>query len=790
MTFQRSQSFYGRSASAGPLTRTRSFTGGYAHDFPKKGPTDRSDSIPSKETAIKKTPQKLFLATVSPLRFSPRQKKKKFSLHSLLTTAKECGQNEQSSPNRQRLTTPKEKLLATRSSPRLLKKRSFSCIGFSSVPFPGVQDKKLDRLRTKPKSFEGTNHKSPLMEDVCSGDVFQESLRRTPKKENADKISDVRKITPKFTQSHPEKRTPLKDNQMDDCVVRLTPLRHHLKSPVQVSPKMVTHRPSSCSKDLNQPGCTIESSRHLEGSASAPNANLGTPVKRDIIPAVRSSPRLLSKWDIPESSKETGASSYKSSNLKSKDEKKANPSSVISAKSSREDLTQSRTPVKDCPFDDCVVLLTPIRRPLTSPVHVRSQEKNPSTETVSVDAANSLLSKDVSNPTTSPRLSPCTAMSSALDALKERKLSKYFPVVNSESTCASSKNEGTEWFNRVGTLMEKNDKCRDTSAAPEGHAPLIQGAVKSPPRLTRASTTAAQLLSNQRPQNFTPPPKKVKKKSHGLSNSPAETKRLSPLNQILRQQKRKRCVSSSPADKRSRERVEVRARDTSCTPRRIPREETKKRKSTRGKDSDQLSVLNVSCPVVIEDNSRSSEEGDDWLREMEKEFDRSMAEEGEVAKSPPTKKRRIHKSVVFGGKGAEKESSKKQKNRSMNSSLSSDASYEEDDEVFQSPAALASSLCLRRRNLSKTPLSASSIQVLQESPILFDSKLSLPTSVRAQICSDMSTNSEEYNRKGRLSRRKVVDESVDREASVTEALIDDQEEPIGAHLRKRLKLNT
>lgn len=788
MTFQRSQSFYGRSASAGPLTRTKSFNGGYARDFPKKEPTDGSDSVPSKETVIKKTPQKLFLATVSPLRFSPRQKKK-FSLHSLLTTAKGCGQNKQSSPNRIRPTTPKEKLLATRSSPRLLKKRSFSCIGFSSVPFPVVQDRKLDRLRAEPKSFEGTKHKSPLMEDVCLDDVFQESLTRTPKKENADKISEVGKVTPKSAHAHPEKPTSLKDYQMDDCVVRLTPIRHHLKSPVQVSPKIITYRPSSCSKDLNQPGSTIESSTHLEESASASNDNLGTPVKGDIIPAVRSSPRLLGKRDIPESAKETGESSYYSNNSKSKDEKKANPSSVVSPKSSRDDLTQSRTPVKDCPFDDCVVLLTPIRRPLTSPVHGRSQEKNPPTKTVSVDAESSLLSKDVSNLTTSPRLSPRTTMSSALDALEERRLSKYFPVVDSESTGVSSKNEGTEWFNRVGTLMEKNDKCRDTSAGTEGHAPLIQGAVKSP-RLTRASTTAAQLLTNQRLHNFTPSPKKGKKKSHGLFNSPAETKRLSPLNQILRQQKRKRCVSNSPADKRSGECVEDRARDTSCTPRRTPRKETKKRKSVRGKDSDQPNVLNVSCPVVIEDNSRSSEEGDDWLREMEKEFDRSIAEKSEVTKSPPTKKRRIHKSVVFGGKRAEKESSKKQKNKSINSSLSSDASYEEDDEVFQSPAALASSLCLRRRNLNKTPLSASSIQVLQESPILFDSKLALPTSVRTRSCSDMSPFSEEYSRKGRFSRRKVVDESGDRETSVTEALIDDQEEPIGAHLRKRLKLNT
>lgn len=371
MISQRSQSFYGRSASAGLFTRTRSFTGSCSRDSPKKEPTAGTDSVSSK-----KTPRKMSsAAAVSPLRFSPRQKKK-FSLHSLLTTAKECDQKEKRLPSVHKPTTPKEKLLATRSSPRLLKKRSFSCIGFSSVPFPGIQENKSDPLRAKPRSFESTRRRSPLKEDVCSDDVVQESLMKTPKKEKADNLPEVGKITPKSTSAQSEKRTPLKDHQLDECVVLLTPIRHPLKSAVHVSPKIVTDKFSSCSKGHTHPSVT-ESPKHLEDSVPAP---VGTPVKKGFSPAVRSSPRLAehrSKRDISESSKGTFSESVcKSTDSKSKDEKIANPNSLVSPKSTKEDLAKSRTPVKDRPFDDCVVLLSPIKRPLTSPVHVRSQEKS------------------------------------------------------------------------------------------------------------------------------------------------------------------------------------------------------------------------------------------------------------------------------------------------------------------------------------------------------------------------------------------------------------------------------
>ena len=921
LIFQRSQSFYGRSASAGILARTRSFTGSCSCDSPKKEPTAEIDSGSSKTTPQKMT----FAVAVSPLRFSPRQKKK-FSLHSLLTTAKECDPKEKRLTSLHQPTSPKENRLATRSSPRLFKKRSFSCIGFSSVPFPGVQEKKSDPLRGKPRSFESTSRYSPLKEDVCSDnvvrgsliktpkkhkadnlsevgkitpkstsvqkmsyaaisplrssprfsprqkrfsrhslekekrlpishkpttpeenlmatrssprllkkrsfsgvgfsslprvqekksdplcanpttfestsrsspvrentcseDAVQESLARTPKKQKADNLSEVGKITPKSTFEQSEKRTPLKDHHLDECVVLLSPLRRPLTSPLHVSPKIVTDGSSACSIGHTPPDSAI--------------APAGTPVKNDVSPAVRSSPRLArhrSKRDISESSKETfGASVCKSTDSKSKDEKMVNPSSEDSPRFTGDTVVNTRTPVKDRPFDDCVVLLSPIRRPLTSPVHVLSREKvvlvthpgskrtgqldeNPDSNKATDDGGSSLLSKEVASCITSPRLSLRIGKSSSLDASKDRSLSRKSPTINGESTGVTFKADLT--FSCVSVL--ENEKCCGISAATEEAQRTIpcshfQGDVKSP-RLSRASPKVAQLLSNQRPQNSTTPQKKVKKKSNGVSNSPAEPTRLSPINQILRQQKRKRCFSSSPADKRSRESTEVCVHDTLCAPRTTPR----KIKSVRGKGVDENSSLNVPCPVFVDDdNSMSSEDVVNWLCEIEKEFDRSVADKNEVVKSPATKKRRIDKSVVFGRKRAGKESSRKLKNKSTNSSLSSDTSYEEDDEVFQSPGALASA-CLKRRHLNKTPLSASSIKLLQESPILCDSKLSMSPSARTQSCSELSPNSEEHSRSGRLARRKFVQ----RGTSISENFIDDQEEPIGFNLRKRLKLNT
>ena len=943
MSFQQSQSFYGRSASAGPLTRTRSFSGAYSRNTPKKEPMVGSDSISAKEAVVKETPQKkLPSVAFSPLRFSPRQKKK-FSLHSLLTTSKECDQKRESLPGRQKPTTPKRKLAstATRSSPRLLKKRSFSCIGFSSVPFPETSEErkfdplsekprssthtspskgdtcmdadsqeglmktpkkektdnlsdirvttptshrssprllkqrsiscvgfsspeemKFNPLGVKPRSRDNTSRTSPVKEDTYSDVVLQEGVMKTPNKQKSDKLSNIGATTPKSTMAQSEKRTPLKDYHMDECVVVLTPFRKPLMSPLHVSPKVISDL-SSCSQSRTHQD-VIESLKQ-EDSAQGANENARTPVKNGISPGFRSSPRLLCKHNNTETSLQT----LRESLCKPGD---SQPISTVSLKSTQTDLAKPTTPVKVCHLDDCVVLLTPIKRLSKSPAHLRSQEKNVmgscsdseravelnenlGTNKVAVDADSGLLSKAVCTGSKSPQSSPQTTIKSARVAVIERRMRKKPPMINSESTGAET--EGTEWFSCLNTFTEGSDKCRNTSATTEGAERIARHAYFQEdemfPRSTRASPTGAQLLWSQRPQNSTPPPKRSKKKSHVVSNSPAETKRLSPLNQILRQQKRKRCFSASPADKCSREASEVYTRDASSYVRKTPNKKANKNKSLRGRGVEKLSLFDESCALtednsrsskeaddwfsemekefdrsmadtneaqktpasscvrktpnkkankskslrgrgfeklslfdescaLTEDNSRSSEEADDWLSEMEKEFDRSMADTNEAQKSPATKRRRIDKSVVFGGKRARKESAKKPKNKNVNSSLSSDTSYEEDDEVFQSPAVLASRL--RSRHLNKTPLSASSIKVLQESPILLDGELLPALSPRNRSYSDVSPNYQKRDRK------RLVDVSNYKEASILKSFTDDQEEPIARPLRKRLKLQT
>ena len=777
--FQRSQSFYGRSASAGPLTRTRSFTGVRPRESPKKEPTEAS------ENSVEKTPQKLTFAAVSPLRFSPRHKKK-FSLHSLLATAKHCNQKEEGLARHPKPTTPTRQHMATRSSPRLLKKRSFSCIGFSTVPFPGIQKTEPIHINPEPGPFENMSFRSPGKEGVCSDTGLPESCVKTPNKDSADgQVSEAGMITPKT------KRTPLKDYQMDDCVVLLTPIRNPLKSPVHISPKVMAD-PSPSSKDHTQ-SPVIESSKNLDRSSQALHENVSPPEKSVINSAVRSSPRFLRKRELSKHSKETSGELCKSIDRNMM--KIKNPSCDMPPSSTRDDLAEPITPIKDHDQDECVVLLTPIRGPLTSPVHVRSQDINAivSGEDATADGPSKLAVNSERFPVTSPafkslRSSPRFSMSSSLDTMKgsaqgssgaeqnHKRLSvkskTKSPMIN-ESRCISSAGEGTPWSSDGICLADGSTQgpniASSPRAAPRGLSPAPQ--FKSP-RPSRASPVAAvHVLRNQSPQNSTPPPKKGKKKSHGVSSSPAETKRLSPLNQILRQQKRKRFFSISPAGKCSREAA--------------PSKEARKKKSAERQDAEEGGLLNVSCPIAIEDNNaRSSEDLDDWLTEMQKEFEQSVADERKAGKSPPKKKRRIHKSVVFGGKRALK--NKKLKKENTNSSLSSDTSFEEDDEVFQSPAVTASTL--RRRHVNKTPLSASSIRILQESPILCGSKPTLSPPTRRY--SGRSPNSEDHNRKGKLSRRKFMDISSHNEASVSDAFVDDQEEPIGFSLRKRLKLNT
>lgn len=778
---------------------------------------------------MKKTPQKLSSLALSPLRFSPRQKKK-FSLHSLLTTSKEHDQKKESSQSHQNATKPKHKLTSTaiRSSPRLLKKRSFSCIGFSSVLSPEAREKrKVIPLTEKPSS--STNTQPPQKHTFLDADS-QSGLMKTPRKKKSDDDTDVRGTTPtlhgssprlikqrfdsrvvvlspeerkstplgarprscdntnctvslkgsmktpmkekmdnfsdnevtssKSTLAQPEKRTPLKDYHVDKCVVLLTPIRKSLKSPLHVPPEVLENF-SSCSSRLSHRDG--EESTKLESSVQDVDENVRTPARNRIKPALRSSPRLLCRCDSSDNSQQTP----KQSLCNHEDFK---PTVTVSLKSTRTDLTDPTTPVRVSHPDDCVVLLTPMRTLSKSPVHLRSGEKM--VTVIGSDSENAKVAFDTD--IKSLQSSSQTTPKSARVATIEHRLRAKSPILDNKSTDIES--QGAELFRYNKTLTNESDKRLNDLTPTEGaeritrHTNFQEDEIFL--RMPSASVGGAQLPWNPALQSSTPPPKRRKKKSHGVSNSPAETKRLSPLNQILRQQKRKRCFSASPADKCAREACEIYARDaSSCAPR------------THFKNGNKVkfSLVNEPCSVV-EDKTRLSEEADDWLSEMEEELDCSVANSNETQKSPATKKRRIHKSVVFGGKRTRKESVKKTRSKNVDSSRNSDTSYEEDDEVFQSPGMLASRLT--RRHLNKTPISASSIKVLQESPILLDSNHSLALSPRARSCSNLSQNYSKRN------RRELIDVSNNREAGMTVSYTDDQEEPIARPLRKRLKLHT
>ena len=798
MIFRRSQSFYGRSNSAGPLTRTRSFTGVKPRESPKKEPTE------ALESPARKTPQKLTFAAVSPLRFSPRHKRK-FSLHSVLSTAKECDQKEDSSQKPHKPTTPKRQIKApTRSSPRLLKKRSFSCIGFSSVPFPVDKEQKFNPLG--------------------------------------------------------------------------------LESPVRGSPQITTGHKSLRLKGHTQ-SHDPESLEQLDRLPKAHNENLGTPMKNMTSPAVRSSPRLLEKRDKGELSKEVAGDS----SCKPTDSKIAEPV-MASPSPSKQNVTVPKTPVRDRRFEECVVRLTPLRGPLTSPVHIRPQDFNETT--VSPGEKRSSLNEITQNGESSPHSSTRLSRSSFdfpghQGKRLSLKLRKRTPMSKSATECTGSTSQGTEWFiclteeshedcnvssrssltpaegkhsteaqfkspglsrgslekgghSQVPTQCKSPDLTRGSPVS-RGNGPVAQ--FKSPPRRSPARKCS---LQNQSPQHSAPPVKRGKRKRNGHAiggcNSAAGSKSSSPLNQLLRQQKRKWCFSSSPVDKCSSESIYSHKCDTPC-------------KNVRARTSVQGVDTNVPSPIAIENISRSSAKEDGWLTEMDNSLQRPGAEESQTASLPPKKKRRIDKSVVFGGKHTRKE--KKTKKEGANSSLSSDTSFEEEDEVCQSPGSMASSLrrrhmnktplsassikilqespslcnstgskhtrkaekakkenansslssdtsfeeedevfqspgsvvsSLKRRHMNKTPLSASSIKILQESPLLCNSTVSPPS--RFRNFSDLSPKSERHGGKGRLSRRKFGILSVHNEECVSDAFVEDQEEPIGFNLRKRLKVST
>lgn len=516
--FQRSQSFYGGSTSRDPLTGPKSSSGVEIGSLSTAEPTEYSQS---EQTSCATGRQSL--SDVSLLRFPP-QHKKKFSLHGLLnaTKAHDSQKNEmlQEHPN---VSFHAGRNFSTKSSARILRKRSFSCIGFSPVPFPEVQQEKC--------------------EYQCSqtGPVVTA-------KSNLPKVS-FEKVVP----------------EVDECIEEPQPLQICFKSPAEDSstglPKTVL-----CSGGCPPP-CGIEYPCDTDNNLE------------------------------PISYSETSVI------LKSGNANVTRSLTKTSPCSFRRDLNDQNSIATRQHLGECVVVLTPIKGPLTSPVHLKSQD---------------------------------TSSSLAV----------------------------------VGTK-------RDIA--------------------TVASPNFVSL-------RFSPPfsPQiKDKRKTGTFCGSPSETKCSSPLNHILRQLKRKRHLASSPvANKCCKKDISVQISDFAS-------EEWSKNNQQR-KDITEPSSLNVAHPTSEGDNLGSSQDIEFWLTERQKEIALFVADENNVFTSPPVKKRQIQKYAVF----SEKSSGDDSKTRGESCSLHRDTSFEGDDEVFRSPSSL------RRRCAKKTILSASSIKILQESPLL------------------------------------------------------------------------
>lgn len=278
---------------------------------------------------------------------------------------------------------------------------------------------------------------------------------------------------------------------------------------------------------------------------------------------------------------------------------------------------------------------------------------------------------------------------------------------------------------------------------------------------------------------FSTPPMKRRRGSRSLS-SPSDRKRLSPLNQILKQRKPKpECFSKSPTEKcisSSPESVQSGLSLPAFTfPDRKGAKNTKRKRSPNQSPS-QAKRRRISNPNNSRNISNSSYELSDWLDETEVDEnscfvqaqdilcqDHKSAEKNSSPMSPLSEKRRIDKSVVFGGKNFKKPQSKRVSFSDKGRRRSSDAfDGDPDDDVFQSLVSV--SVPHRRTKIPRTPVSLNSIKQLQESPILYGapksifnsspSKFRISPSSLTKKWTQFSPDAESRERNSRLKLRK------------------------------------
>ena len=879
--FQRSRSFYGRSASARPLSRTKSFT----------AVTSRS---PAKLSAANEGQDSD--DACSPPRFSPSLKKR-FALHSLLTSV--CSNDSQKGNKTGTTLNPTK--TAVRSSPRLLKKRSFSCIGFStatpletsSSPLRTCKPDELQVSSSRKETFPDANctpKKALLVSPVrCSPRLNKEqhlqqmpleeknledkdhlneniSVIITPKSSKKDSSKRSRRSLPKLGNKQQLQQIPENEMVEENCQPDVkTSLITTPKSAKRISSEGCRETPSprlrnrqhlqkTPSKEFVEEKCqpdvktslitTPKSAKRIpsEGCRETPSPRLRdrkqlqktpskefvedncqpglktslitTPKSAKRIPCGgsggTSSPRLRNRQQLQQTPKKESVNKKGELDANEKTSRTATPassgmtpskgtrgplafqvSSLRTHESTKKNATQElsslskRESLEDFGVEDCVVLLTPVKGQLLSPKGKPESGLSWPSECVNtspLETANAYCVQG-GNSHGIHHVELHGTVGKTQDpnvhrGFSPKKISSVQEVGLDEKQICSS----PELKNAFGSqaLFQESRSSGHLSEAKDLSV-VLSDLLKYP---KDASVCGS-------PASSTPPLKRTKRRRGSISGSPVEAKRLSPLNQILKQRKRKRDdVNKRTPEYKSVGFSESPLRNIKCVI-----------QPSRHKKSPQTKTARKTKVAI----STTSSDENDWISEIEKELDDKVASSREKKPScaydvdvtsrttPPKKKRRVNKAVVFGSTRIRGSSSAGATKTGPTSLSKSKLSFQGGDISQSSPVHKR----LKNTQLSKTPISANSLKILQESPILLgelsDPQLSNCSLTRTQGSGDSPLTTERGNREKQHKCQEFRNASDSSNFSIEElGGFDRSAEQTGhrINLRKRLKLET
>ena len=753
--FQRSNSFYGASSSARPLTRTRSFTAGGSHKSPGKVPFDLGGEQASEDDQPS-------------LHFSPNIKKR-FALHSLLTSVcssdKKKKISQAGTPPRQATTT------AVRSSPRLLKRRSFSCIGFStSVPLetgrsPGKTHTAAEAQHSDGAAVAASNAPLPSKTRLFS------PARRSPRLNSSSgkqkKISQAgtppRKATTTAVRSSPrllkrrsfscigfstsvpleadrspgKTHTAAETQHSDDAAVAASdsplPSKTRLFSPARRSPRLKQKRLSGGTKVVENEAC--DATNHAIADTNSTEEIVGNveehlqpflednllrargcksdPVLRTEINTSLTSSRLSCSPNqekgpelnrTPAKGPSVGEGEMVADNSLGSTQKCPRLETPCPVGTSPDRTDQSRSQ-----GDGCVVLLNPVSKKI-----LLSKRKQARYSPCAGESVQDTLREKGVGSEESPRNSRVQVwgVRGGAEAVSGGKASLDQMVCSTENhvrdppTPIKSPPTSRERLSggKGGLSVVLADLLKSPEVSAGGKSPLMSRSCSS--RVSPAKST--QLAPRERPAT---PNNASKRSKRRATTSPVEAERLSPLNQILKQRKRKRADFGKAG------------KDDLMDESPLPELKIVLQSPARKKHgTEKRNKHNV---------SRTSSDESDWLCEIEKEQNESAslpaADElcfsSRVTRrtTPPNKRLRIDKSKVFGiSRG-------KTKRLPLTSTLSNCDPAFDDDFLRFSPVR---GRLKGKQRLPKTPISAGSLKFLQESPILcnesVESKSSLP----------------------------------------------------------------